>query len=90
MSKNSFPKKKTCFIKSVTISEQIFYKLCKKILNFFLPRFLLGFYGKTCILDLGISCYKTPLEKLNNLGQNPNVAVVTLLYNSSNELLSHF
>ena len=31
------------------------------------------------ILDFGISGFKTLLEPLNNLGQNPKVNVITLL-----------
>ena len=38
-----------------------------------------GFYEKMYISDSGISCLKTPSEKRNNLGQNPKVAVITLL-----------
>ena len=38
-----------------------------------------GFYEKMYISDMGISCFKTPSEKLNDLGQNPKVAVIMLL-----------
>ena len=41
--------------------------------------FLRGFCDKTYISDLGISCFLTPSENLNNLGQDPKVAVITVL-----------
>ena len=41
--------------------------------------FLEGLYEKPYFSDLGISCFKTPLEKLNNMGQIQKVSVITLL-----------
>ena len=41
--------------------------------------FLQGFSENMYILDFGISCSNTPLEKFNELGQNIKGTVVTLL-----------
>ena len=53
------------------------------MLNEIRHTFSLGFFNeKTYILYLGMSCFKTQSEKLNNLGQNPKVAVITSLLTS--------
>ena len=48
------------------------------------------FYEKTYILELDISCFKTPSEKLNDLGQNLKVAVIQCYHVSSNRLVPLF
>ena len=40
---------------------------------------MFSYYEKTYISDLGISCFKTLSEPLNDLGQNVKVAVIILL-----------
>ena len=41
--------------------------------------FLRLFYDKKYILNIGISCFETPLEWPNNPGQEQKVAVIILL-----------
>ena len=65
------------FYKVVPTSRLIFSKLREDFFEENLPMFFKGFYGKTYLPDLGISCFKTPLEPLNDLGRTPIVAVIT-------------
>ena len=49
----------------------------------------LVFFEETYIPDLGVSYFKAPAQKLNDLGENPKVAVIMFNHVSSKELLLH-
>ena len=43
------------------------------------PSVLYGFIEKMYVLDINISCFKPPSEKLNNKWQNRKVVFITVL-----------